>query len=87
MSLTKTVLHIRERLKHEGIKARVIVKEPAIHVVTPTYESRFTSKEIKTICTIAKTNLLTFVRGMDIDPPTQAMLTDKIEWVFYASKT
>ena len=87
MSHKELTAHIRERIKKAGIKARVCMNyscgSRVIQVVTPSYESRFTSGEIVRFCTIALANGLTFVRGLPIDLDVQAQLTGATQWDFY----
>ena len=68
MSHKELTSHIRNRIKAAGIKARVKMNADCgtkyITVVTPSFDARFTSEEIKTICTIAQCNKLTYVRNI-----------------------
>ena len=79
--------HIRSRLAHEGINARVKMTEfcgeRVVKVFVPTYEARFNSVEIKTIALIARALNLTGSRGAEILPDHEAVLTGKQEWSFY----
>lgn len=63
--------HLRARIAASGIKARVRMAPGAysksIQVFPPAYEIEFTHDEQRTIRTIAKSNKLTFVCGIEID--------------------
>jgi hypothetical protein len=64
--------HIRNRIKIAGIKARVWMQpntfgDNVISVATTEYNVEFTNEEQKTIRQIAKSNDLTWVRGLEID--------------------
>jgi len=78
--------HIRSRIKASGIKARVIGQricdENRITIATPSYEVRFTSKELRDIAIIASANRLTMVMGVAIDINHIDRLTAKNEFVF-----
>ena len=81
--------HIRKRIKASGIKAKCRMQTGlsgsggVIQVITPTFESRFTSDEIHTFCTIAKVNGLTHVMSAEIDPDHESRLTGKQQWDFH----
>ena len=79
--------HFRNRLKKNGIKANCRMLSccgsEIIQVFAPTFESRFSIDEIKTICHIAICNGLKFVRGLEIEPEHQALLTEKNHFEFY----
>jgi hypothetical protein len=68
MGLTKEAAHIRSRIKHAGIKARVRVAPGggSIQVNAPSYEAVFSDEEQREIRLIAKVNGFTWVRGMEI---------------------
>lgn len=87
LSHKEMVAHIRKRIKVAGIKAcckmETFCGEKVVKVYTPTYESRFTSEEIREFTTIAKINRLTAARGMEINPEHESQLTEKTEWKFY----
>lgn len=63
--------HFRNRLRHEGIKARcdmmVSCGSKALRVFVPAFDATFSEDEQRVIRTIAKANGLTLVRGMEID--------------------
>jgi hypothetical protein len=63
--------HLRGRLRHEGIAARVNMQsycgERVVSVTPATYEGRFTHAEQRTIGVIADVNGLSFSQGMAID--------------------
>lgn len=71
LSHKEMTAHIRGRIKHEGIQARVRLYESCgslfIQVFGTTYEQDFTDDEQGTIRTIAVVNSLTWVQGMPID--------------------
>lgn len=85
--LKEITSHLRNRISASGIKAKVHMSSgdsfPSIRVAVPKFESRFTTLEIHTICTIAVINRLTGVRGQAIDPKHESLLTEKMEWDFY----
>lgn len=78
---------MRRNLKREGIKARVAMlpthSGTGFSVSVPSYDARFTSEQIRTICFIAKCNKLTHVRGDEIDIDNEVLLTGKMQWNFY----
>lgn len=63
--------HLRDRLRFEGIQARVQMRsycgEKVVAVAPTTYEGRFTHDEQRTIGAIADVNGLSFSQGMAID--------------------
>ena len=68
MNLAKEAAHIRSRIKHAGIKARVRVAPGggSIQVNAPTHETVFSNEDQREIRLIAKVNGFTWVRGMEI---------------------
>lgn len=87
MTHKETAKHVRTRIKHEGIRARVKMNDycgaQVISVVTPSYDAEFTSDEIKTIAIIAKSAHLTGARGMEINPEHESVLVGKKQFNFY----
>lgn len=83
MNLTQVTAHIRNRVKHAGIKARVRVAPGggSIQVFAPAYGVEFSEAEQREIRLIAKCNRLTWVRGMEIDIE---QMTNPAEFSFYA---
>jgi ATP-dependent Zn protease len=79
--------HIRKRLKAAGIKAKCKMVSycgrDTVQVAVPTFESRFTSEQIREFVTAAKVNGMTGCRGMELDIEHEAGLTGKIQWNFY----
>lgn len=61
--------HIRHRIKHEGIKARVRIapSRESIQVFVPSPALEFTPAEQRIIRLIAQVNGFTWVRGLPID--------------------
>jgi len=86
MTHKEMTAHIRSRIKSAGIKARVIGQricgENRITIATPSYEARFTSKELRDIAIIASANRLTMVMGVAININTIDQLTAANEFVF-----
>lgn len=66
-----TASHLRDRLRHEGIKASVrmlsFCGEKVIAVEPTTYEGRFSHAEQVIIGLVADVNGLTFSQGMAVD--------------------
>jgi len=83
MNTTQLASHIRSRIKHAGIKARVRVAPGggSVQVIAPTYETVFSTDEQREIRLIAKCNHLTWVRGLEIDID---QMTNPSEFNFYA---
>lgn len=83
MTTTQTAAHIRSRIKHAGIKARVRVAPGGgvVQVIAPTAEARFSDDDQRTIRFIAKCNRMTWVRGLEIDIE---QMTNPAEFNFYA---
>lgn len=82
--------HLRNRIKHAGIKARVQMKEFCgglwIDVIGATYEQDFTEEEQRTIRAIAKHNCgLTWAQGMEIDVEQMTNLK-QFKFVFHGPK-
>lgn len=79
--------HIRKRLKAAGIKAKCKMVSfcgcDTVQVAVPSFESRFTSNQIREFVTAAKVNGLTGSRGMELDVEHESSLTGKIQWNFY----
>lgn len=79
--------HIRKRLKAAEIKAKCQMSSycgyDTVMVAVPTFESRFTSDQIREFVTAAKVNGLTGCRGTELDVEHEASLTGKIQWNFY----
>ena len=77
--------HIRKRMKHIA-KSRVIMSEYCgkriINIITPTFDSRFTSEQIREFCQMAKDLGLTGAQSSEIHPDQESALTGKIQWVF-----
>ena len=69
MNLTQVAAHIRKRIKHAEINARVRVAPGggSVQVFAPAYGVEFSEAEQREIRLIAKCNHLTWVRGMEID--------------------
>lgn len=71
MTHKQMTAHIRARIKVAEIDARVKTHEASgclwIHVSVPTFDTRFSPEEQRTIQQIAKTNRLTLVQGIEID--------------------
>jgi hypothetical protein len=69
MTTTQQTAHIRSRIKHAGIKARVRIAPGggALQVVAPAADAKFSADEQRQIQLIAKCNGFTFVRGLEID--------------------
>jgi hypothetical protein len=84
MDLTKEAAHIRSRIKHAGIKARVRVAPGggSIQVNAPSYEAVFSDEEQRKIRLIAKVNGFTWVRGMEI---VLEQMTNPSNFNFYKS--
>ena len=66
-----TASHLRDRLRHEGIKASVRMLsycgDKVVAVEPTTYEGRFSHAEQVIIGLVAEVNGLTFVRSTPID--------------------
>lgn len=86
MSHKEATTHFRNRLKAAKIKARVKMNEACgikyITIVTPTYEARFTSDDLKEIGIIAQVLKLTSARGSEIDLDHIQLLTGKGQFDF-----
>lgn len=71
ISMKEITAHIRKRIKHEKIKARVYMSPTGsahfIGVCPPAPGIEFSEHEQRTIRHIAKCNRLTWIRGMEID--------------------
>lgn len=86
MTLThkEMTAHIRKRIKVAGIKANVRMQNSCgskiIQVNTIEYGVEFSDEDQRTIRQIAKTNRLTWVRGLDIDVN---QMTNPYEFNFY----
>ena len=72
--LKEMTAHIRSRVKHSGIKARVRMSPNSgttgmygVQVITPSYDVKFTWNQSYEISFIAKCNNMTMVRGDEID--------------------
>jgi hypothetical protein len=77
---------VREYIKNSGIKAKVRMTPGgynSIQVYTPTFDSKFTSEEIKQFSTYVKSLGMTLVRKTEINPDHEALLTGKDTWEFY----
>lgn len=83
MKLKEMAKHFRNRLRHEGIPAKCHISVNGIEVCTVTYESRWTSDQIRLIAHIAKCNGMTLVRGLPIDVDLCGRLTEKNDFHFY----
>ena len=87
MTHKEITAHIRKRLKAAGIKAKCKMVSfcgcKTVQVAVPTYESRFTSEQIREFVTAAKVNGMTASRGMELDIEHEAALTGKIQWNFF----
>lgn len=87
MTHKEIVSHIRNRIKAAGIKAKCKMVSfcgcNTVQVSVPTFESRFTSEEIRQIVLIAKVNGLTGAKGSELDLELESQLTGKIQWNFY----
>ena len=85
MTITQTAAHIRGRIRHAGIKARVRVAPGGgvVQVVAPTADAVFSDAAQREIRLIAKCNRLTWVRGMEIDIE---QMTNPSVFSFYPSK-
>lgn len=81
MIATEMTKHLRSRLKHEGIKARVRKFEACgvmnIQVFTVEHGKKWTDHERRMIAHIADCNKLTGTRGSKIDPDHEAELSGK----------
>lgn len=79
--------HIRKRIKHEGIAARVRMVEACgsriIQVFGVTYEALWNERELRLIARIARVNGLTFVRGIEITEDHCAEMTKRAHFEFY----
>ncbi len=66
------VKHLRKRIKHAGLKQRVVSYESCgstfICVRSESYEKPILLDAYRTICKIAKENRFTHVRGLEINP-------------------
>lgn len=71
MNHKEMVAHIRKRIKHEGIKARVKLADYCgvnwIHVDVATYGQSFDCEQARKIAIIADANKLTYAQGMPVD--------------------
>lgn len=85
MNTTQTAAHIRSRIKHAGISARVRVAPGggSVQVIAPTAEAVFSETEQREIRLIAKCNRLTWARGMVIDID---QMTNPSEFNFHSGK-
>lgn len=81
-NLKQMTAHLRGRISHEGIKARVRMAPGggSIQVFPVAYDISFTEDEQRTIRFIAKVNKLTLVRGMEIQVE---QMTDPSGMEFY----
>ncbi len=79
---------IRAAIKAAGFKAKVSqvpgYTTQALRVTVPTFDARFTAEQIATFCAAAKTAGLTFVQSTPIDVAHQMLLTEKLQWNFWA---
>lgn len=86
MNHKEMTAHIRNRVKAYGVKASVRKYSACgvqwIQVSVPSPGARFEESEIKQIALIAKTNGLTFARGLEVDPEAESQLTHKDSWDF-----
>ena len=79
--------HIRKRLRVAKINARVKMDthcggRKIISVVTPKYDKRFTSDELRTIAAVCETNHLTAAQRSPIDPDLYAQLVGSTQFNF-----
>lgn len=82
MTRTKEMTaHLRNRIKAEGIKARVRFLGRSIQVFPCAYGVEFSETEQRAIRFIAKVNKLTAIRGQEIDVDR---MTDPHGMEFYA---
>jgi len=78
--------HIRNRLKHERIPARVRMVTSCgcsmIQVFGVTHDARWTPEQLAMIGRIARVNGLTFVRGIPVTEEHCAQMTDRAFFEF-----
>lgn len=83
---TEMTKHIRNRLKAQGIKARVRKFTACgvryVQVFAPAHGATFAAEEMFTIAHVADCNRLTGAQGAKIDPAFEAGLTGKNYWSF-----
>lgn len=77
---------IRKFIKQAGIKAKVqkdvSCGSMQVVVFVPSYDSEFTSSEIVKFCRFARDCGLTFVKGLEIVPSHEGLLTGQKQWNF-----
>lgn len=85
MNTTQAAAHIRNRIKHAGIKARVRVAPGGgmVQVNAPAFDVVFDAAAQREIRLIAKVNGFTWARGMVIDID---QMTNPSEFNFHAGK-
>lgn len=86
MTHAEMAKHIRNRLKHEGIKAKCSIYTSCgtryIRIVTPEYGSYFTAQQLEKIGVIACVNKLTNARGEPINMEILIQMTKKDQFDF-----
>ena len=82
MNIKEMTAHIRKRIKHEGIKARVRIAPGGgcIQVFVPFYGMGFSEDEQRKIKHIAICNKLTWVRQL---PIIMDQITNPYDFKFY----
>ena len=85
MNTTQAAAHIRKRIKHAGIKARVRVAPGGgvVQVIAPAFSVVFSEEAQREIRLIAKCNGFTWARGLEINID---QMTNPAEFSFYAAK-
>ena len=85
MNTTQAAAHIRNRIKHAGIPARVRVAPGGgvVQVIAPAFDVVFSDEDQREIRLIAKCNGFTWVRGLEIDIE---QMTNPYEFNFYPAK-
>lgn len=82
--------HVRKVLKLYGPKARVSLCNSCgsqwISISVPSYDVRWTERELEQIAIVAQTNHLTFARGQQVDVATVRQLTGKEQFDFVYHK-
>ena len=74
---------IKAACKSNGIKVKArMYGQNEVSVSVPVYGDEFVADEIRAFCQIAKDMGATFVRGTEINPDHEALLTGKHQWMF-----
>lgn len=86
MNHKERTAHLRKVLKAHGPAARVSKYESCgvkwIKVSVPSYDSRFTADELEQVALAARSNHLTFARGMEITVDHMRKMTGRQQFDF-----